>query len=110
MFLIIFIVLITISVLKTDLYIHSYNDDNGIFEFKYQRNFYKTKVITFSIKSESIESFKFNSSLNSLNNSFHGIYIKYIDEDGDIDDKSFKINDNDAFINILSDLKNSKIT
>ena len=95
--------------LKTDLYIRNYIFENGIHKFEYQKNFFKNKVRTFSIDSKSIYSYKFSANINSDSssnqNTFNSIYLKYTDDDGDIDDKTFKFNNVDLFLKLIIELQ-----
>ncbi|WP_340154972.1 hypothetical protein [uncultured Winogradskyella sp.] len=113
MFLIALVFLCTISILKTDLYVHCYSYESGMFQIEYQKNFYKKQLKTFSINAESITSYKFSSSSdsgsNSNQNTFSSVYLKYTDDDGDTDDKTFKFNNIDEFLKLIFELqKNQK--
>ena len=98
-----------INFLKTDLYIRNYIFENGIHKFEYQKNFFKNKVQTFSVDSKSIYSYKFSANINSDSssnqNTFNSIYLKYTDDDGDIDDKTFKFNNVDLFLKLIIELQ-----
>ncbi|WP_178988114.1 hypothetical protein [Winogradskyella schleiferi] len=101
-----FVILLSISICRTDRYIHNYIHEDEVFTIEYQKNFSKNKMNTFSINSDSIRSFKFYSK--TFLDPFHRVSINYFDDEDYIDEKIFKINNDDKFINLIYELKKEK--
>ena len=101
--LILLTILCLVYYFRNDCYIHNYSIENNSLRIQYQKNFFKNQVITFSTDLKSIESLKFHS--RSFLDTFHVISFKYIDKEGLYEKKTFKINNDKTFVELIYKLK-----
>ncbi|WP_211272621.1 hypothetical protein, partial [Gelidibacter algens] len=101
--LIILAVLCLAFYLRKDFYIIKFSADSESTNIEYQRNFSEQVSDKFSIHSKSIKTLDFSSK--SFLEPFHKISIRYVDESGLYDKKTFKTNDDKTFIELIYKLK-----
>lgn len=104
--LIMFLILSLVSYYKTDNYIQKILIENESINIQYQKNFFEDKPNIFSIKTNSVKSYKFSSK--SILDSSHSISIKFIDENNLHNKITFRTNNDDYFIDLIYILKNEK--
>ena len=92
-------ILCLIFYFKEDNYIINFSIESEMLKIEYQKNFSKNKVKIFSDEAKSIESIKFNSK--SFLDTFHVISIKYKDNEGLYNVKTFKMCKDKDFTDIL---------
>lgn len=105
-FLIMVVILSIIFYLRNDFYIQSFSTNSELIKIEYQKNFSKNKIEKITITPKLIKSIKFNSK--SFLEPFHIITIKFKDENGLYDKKSFKTNNDEIFIKLLFKLNVEK--
>ncbi len=106
LFLIMMVILSIIFYLRNDLYIQSFSANSELIIIEFQKNFSKNKIKKITIPPKLIKSIDFNSK--SFLEPFHIITIKFKDENGLYDKKSFKTNNDEIFIKLLFKLKVEK--
>jgi len=100
------IILFVIFRFRKDFYMHNYFLEKETFTINYQKNFYKNEILTCILKPESVSSFSFQT--NKFPYTIYGVSIKFLDDDGLYDKITFKIKNDDMFINFISDLNKVK--
>jgi len=101
-----FTILSIVGYLRNDLYIKHFSLENEILLISFQKNFSKNKEDKFSHNSKSLELVKFRSK--SFLDPFHIITVRFQDENGFYDTKSFKTNKDKTFIELIYKLNKEK--
>jgi uncharacterized protein with PQ loop repeat len=101
-----FTILSIAGYLRNDLYIKHFSLENGILLISFQKNFSKNIEDKIFHNSKSLDLVKFRSK--SFLDSFHIITVRFQDENGFYDTKSFKTNDDKTFIELIYKLNKEK--
>lgn len=98
-------VLLIVNYIRKDLYIKSFSAGSECIKIQYKKNFNKTPI-NFALPNNFILSFNFSSK--SWLEPFHRISIKYLDENGFIYKKTFKISVDKSFVELIYFLEKEK--
>jgi hypothetical protein len=101
-----FTILSIVGYLRNDSYIKQISLENEILLIYFQKNFSKNREDKFSTNYKSLELVKFRSK--SFLDPFHIITVRFQDDNGFFDTKSFKTNNDKTFIKLIYELKKEK--